>query len=362
MRKVVFVICSMVANGAERVMSLLVNKAAEQGIEATLVLISSDTVDYPLSDKVNVHFVAKDLPKGRIRAAIARFQRLRKVIRDVNPDVVVSFLTTCNVYSCLAAIGLGVPVIVSERNDPVRDCPKKLRRLMRNISYRLASGFIFQTEEAKAHFNSSIQGKSTVIPNPVKDGLPFAEVENREKTIVAAGRLTKQKNYPMMLEAFALFAQSYPQYSLKIFGEGEDKATLKEYAKALGVADKIAFMGLVSDLHERIKQAGMFVLSSDYEGISNSLLEAMSMGLPCVSTDCPCGGSRHLIQDGVNGLLVPVGDAPALAAAMKKIAESDAFAQSIGKQAQQTRKTHAAETIIEQYFTFIRKTAKTDKR
>ncbi|MBO5868920.1 MAG: glycosyltransferase family 4 protein [Oscillospiraceae bacterium] len=358
MRKIVFVISSMVANGAERVMSLLVNKAAEQGIEATLVLISSDKMDYPLSDKVNVHFVAKDLPKGRIRTALTRFQRLRKVIRDENPDVVVSFLTTCNIYACLASVGLGIPVIVSERNDPVRDCPSKMRRFARNMSYRLAKGFIFQTEEAKEHFSTKIQSKAIVIPNPVKDNLPFADLENREKTVVAAGRLSKQKNYPMMLEAFAQFHAIYPDYKLQIFGAGEDEAMLREMTQTLGVAECVEFMGLVHDLHDRIKKAGMFVLSSDYEGISNSLLEAMSMGLPCVSTDCPCGGSRHLIRDGVNGLLTPVGDASAFALAMKRVAESDAFARSIGQQAQQTRNTHAAEAIIEQYFTFIQKTEK----
>lgn len=361
MRKVVFVINSMVANGAERVMSLLVNKAAQQGVEVTLVLVTSDKVDYPLSEKVNVHFLAKDLPKNRISASLARFFRLRRIICQQKPDVVVSFLTTCNIYTCLASVGLGVPVIVSERNDPVRDCPSKVRRFVRNVSYRLASGFIFQTKEAKEHFHAKIQSKSTVIPNPVKDGLPFAQLDNREKTVVAAGRLSKQKNYPMMLEAFALFAQTYPQYRLNIYGEGEIEAALKEYAKNLGISDKVTFMGLVSDLHTKIQRAGMFVLSSDYEGISNSLLEAMSMGLPCVSTDCPCGGSRHLIDHGVNGLLTPVGDVAAMAAAMKEIAQADAFAQQLGAKAQETRVTHSADAIIEQYLSFIQQTAREEK-
>lgn len=356
MHKIMFVISSMGAGGAERVMSLLINRAIEQGNDVLLALISSDTVEYELEEKVDLRYISRTLPKGRVQASYGRFSRLRNIIRHEKPQRIISFTTTCNIYTCLAAVGLGIPVIISERNDPVRDCPNKLRRFVRNVVYRLADGFVFQTEDARDYFKGKIRRKGVVIPNPVKDNLPLADTENRGKSVVAAARLTKQKNYPMMLEAFAKFREVHLGYKLQIFGDGEDKEMLQEYAASLKIADCVEFMGVAKDLHQRIKRAGMFVLSSDYEGISNSLLEALSMGLPCVSTDCPCGGSRHLIEDGVNGLLTPVGDVEGFARAMGSIADDDTFAKTLGQNALQIRHTHAAAVILEQYFDYIMRT------
>ncbi len=355
MCKVSFIIASMVANGAERVMSLLVNDAVAKGVEVELMLLSNNTVDYKLDERVKVYFLGENLPNGRIRASYGRFSNLRKRIKEFKPDVVVSFLTVCNIYAYFATRGLGVPVILSERNDPVRGCTGKLQRLARNISYSLSNGIIFQTEEARSCFHKRIRKKATVIPNPVKEGLPVADIENREKIVVAAGRLTEQKNYPMMLKAFSVFNRKQPEYKLHIYGDGEMKDSLQEYAQKLGLEQQVEFKGLVQDLHNRMVRAGMFVLSSDYEGISNSLLESLSMGVPCISTDCPCGGSSYLIKNGENGLLVPVGNAEKLAEAMIKVAESDEYAMKLGSAARKIREVHSAEVIIKRYFDYIQR-------
>ena len=346
--RMMFVISSMSANGAERVMSLLVNKACEQGNDVALVLVSRNIVSYPLDERVRIKFVGAS-------STFERIANLRKQMKQFEPDVVVSFLTTCNMYSCIAALGLGIPLVISERNDPIKNCPSSKRRLVRNIVYRFASGSVFQTEDAAKCFPKAIQRNAVIIPNPVKDNLPFVDYTAHSQEIVAAGRLVAQKNYPMMLEAFKLFKDRFPNYILKIYGEGEEKEKLQNLAKSLHIETDVHFEGLVHDLHERIRTASMYVLSSDYEGISNSLLEALSMGLPCVSTDCPCGGSRHLINSERNGLLVPVGDAKAFAAAMERIASDSTYAETLGKEATKTRVSHAEERIIANYFGYIEK-------
>lgn len=345
-KKFMFVISSMTANGAERVMSLLVNKASEQGHEVMLVLLSKNIVSYTLNPKVKVVYAGAT-------SIWKRFMNLRKLIKSFRPDGIVSFLSTCNIYSCMATIGFDIPVIISERNDPIKDCPSKKRRIIRNWIYRLADGSVFQTEEAASYFSEFIKRKSIVIPNPVKDQLPFSSNSFNSHVVVAAGRLSKQKNYPMMLQAFKIFLKKFPDYHLHIYGDGEERENLVQFTQKLGIERHVQFEGLVLDLHTRIKDATMFVLSSDYEGISNSLLEALSMGLPCISTDCPCGGSRHLITNRKNGLLVPVGDVNAFSQAMIELADNRTWAIALGKEAVKTRFSHAEDKIVADYFNYI---------
>ena len=352
MKKILFVISSMSANGAERVMSLLVNQAVKDRNEVFLALVSSPKVEYEIDKKVHIEYVGA-ADSSSIYAVFKRISNLRKVIKTFKPDVIVSFLTTCNIYCCVAGLGLRAPIIISERNDPIRDCPSKIRRIVRNITYKFADGYIFQTDEAREYFSQNIKAKSVVIPNPVKKNLPLWNGKSNSHVIIAAGRLSKQKNYTMMLEAFSVFCKEEDSYSLHIYGEGPDRELLKIYAKKLGIDQKVVFKGLDFKIHEKMRDASMYVLSSDYEGISNSLLEAMSMGMPCVSTDCPCGGSRHLIENDVSGILTKVGNAKEFADAMLKIASSQEYARNLGENALQTRYSHSENEILSQYFQYI---------
>ena len=173
------------------------------------------------------------------------------------------------------------------------------------------------------------------------------------KKVVAAARLNAQKNYPMMLRAFKLFLGTHKDYVLHIYGDGDKRDSLIDLAKTLNISDSVVFEGNVPDLHERIKSARMFVLSSDYEGILNSLLEALAMGLPSISTDCPCGGSRLLIEDGVSGFLTPINDEVVFSNAMKKIAESTDLAISLLQKAISVRILYSEEKIIGKYFDYM---------
>lgn len=348
-----FVISGMRANGAERVMSLLVNKAASEGNRVSLILLQCPNIEYDLDKRVRVLFYNGN-GRNRVQNIIRKVLFLRKSIITINPSVIISFLTTCNIYACIANIGIGKPLIVSERNSPNIDCKSKFKQIIRNICYLRASGLIFQTKDAQDCFSQQIKMKSIVIPNPVMGGLPMIDTRMSVNRIVALGRLTKQKNYPMLLSAFSIFIQEHSDYVLDIYGDGEDRELLLNIVEEYGLEKVVFFHGNQKDVHNKIKDARMYVLSSDYEGISNSLLEAMSMGLPCISTDCPCGGSRLLIQSGVNGLLVSVGDYHGLAKAMDTIASDSEIAYMFSKNARNVRTLYSEDRILFQYFSFIK--------
>lgn len=169
------------------------------------------------------------------------------------------------------------------------------------------------------------------------------------KTIVAVGRLQPQKNYGMLLKAFARFHKRYPEYSLHVYGKGEMLEELQKEAQRLQIDAAVVWEGFRKDVLSCILSAGMYVLPSNYEGISNALLEAMAIGLPVISTDCPIGGSKMCIQDGKNGLLVPCGEEEKFAEAMMHLAEDRAYADALGKEAANIRSSFSEETISQKW-------------
>ena len=187
-----------------------------------------------------------------------------------------------------------------------------------------------------------------VIPNPLEPKEePYAGA--REKRIVAVGRLNVQKNHKLLLRAFAAFTKGHSGYVLEIYGQGEQEAELRALAGKLEIDGSVIFKGFSTHVLSDIRTASMYVLSSDYEGISNSMLEAMALGLPVIATDCPIGGSRMYIRDGVNGLLVPVGDAGALAGAMGKLADDPAIGERLGAEAVKLREELTVSKIADRF-------------
>ncbi|MFQ8599375.1 MAG: glycosyltransferase [Oscillospiraceae bacterium] len=191
--------------------------------------------------------------------------------------------------------------------------------------------------------------RKEVIPNPVKDGLPERHTGARDCRIVSFCRLEPQKNLPLLIGAFEKFLQSHPQYALFIYGKGEEKQRLTELVREKNLAESVHFLDFQSDLHQQIVDSAMFVLPSNYEGLSNSMLEAMSIGLPCICTDCPIGGAQMMIQSGENGLLVPVGDEEAMLAAMTRIADDPAFAERLSANASKVRDELSASHILSRW-------------
>ena len=336
MKKVVFVNSSLSGGGAERVMTLLANQMAEDGYDVVMVLCVHNEEVYKLNEKVKYYYLNENNSNG-LSMRLTRLKELRLAIKKEKPNVVISFMSQINMYSLIATIGLGIKVIVSERNDPKQR--SKVHRIAENILYTLfADKIVFQTEFVKKYFNSFIQKKSEVIVNPIDVSILPQYTGRREKCIAGIGRLTSQKNFKLLIEAFVEFDKKISGYTLHIFGDGELLNELKQLVHERNMSQKIIFHGYVSNIAEQICNYSMYVSTSNFEGISNAMLEAMAMGIPTICTDCPVGGAKMMIKNGVNGLLIPMNDKNALIKAMIEIAADEKVAQNISHTAVQIGK------------------------
>ena len=347
MKKLMIVTHKMSGGGCERVIAQLLNCFARDGIECKLVTECGVPSFYDLPESVEQIYLTFDqtLPARKIPKA---YKKLRKLVKQEKPDVVLAMPEKVNVWTVLYLLGTGVPVVVSERNDPHRHPESRLKRILRCLVYPFAKGFIFQTKEAARYFSRSIRTRGTVLDNPLDTTrIPARHTGERKRNVVAAGRLHEQKNFDLLIRAFARFYKVHHDYSLVIYGEGPEKERLTKKANSLGIAGAVELAGQSKTLLEDINDSYMFVLSSDYEGMPNVLIEAMACGLSCIATDCPIGGVRSLLTSGENGLLIPVGDEDALYEAMCKLADDESYALWLGQRAAGIR-TRMDETLVAQ--------------
>lgn len=342
--KIVFVLPDMPGGGSERVVALLANEYVKRGFQVAVLLFAGNRVAYPLDERVEI-FIAGKASGGNPFVQLSRLYRMRKFYKKNSDCYIFSFCVRGSIFSVIAAAGIPHRFLVSERNDPTRISGQKLR----DWSYRRAEKIIFQTDDMKQCFTKDIQDKSAVIPNPVSGDMPEPFQGERKKRVVSVGRLQPQKNHKLLLDAFVSFHEVHPDYDLHIFGIGELENELKRHAKELHIEDCVVFRGFCSDVQHEIWDSAMFVLSSDYEGISNSMIEALSMGVPVISTDCPVGGSRTYIEDGTNGILTPVGDAKALSDAMIRLAENLELARKLSINGLKIKEQYSLDKIADRF-------------
>lgn len=339
-----FMTATMAGGGTERVIAVLANYFLKQNNKITILITASDKIEYDLDSRIEVVKLGGETG-GRLLGRIQRVCRLRTYFRKNKDTVYLSFGTETNMFAILSSFFMNRRLIVSERSNPLTCTFTKSR----NFFYSFAKGFVFQTEDAMNCFSEKIRKRSMVIPNPLSDKVPERFEGERRKEIVAVGRLGKEKNHTLLLEAYADFVKMVPDYTLKIYGKGPLKQDLLSYAEQLEINKFVVFADFAPDVLERIKDSYMYVLSSDYEGISNSLLEAMAMGLPVIATDCPIGGSRMLIKDYENGILVPVGDRKAMSEAMIRLANDRKLADRISVKAAESKKEYSIEKIAKMW-------------
>lgn len=360
MKKILFHINSLGKGGAERVMSNLANCFVEDGYEIILTTQWKEKDEYQISDKVkriHVGLQPEDEKKGRLYKLMKRYGNLRNVIKEQKPDLILAFSKNSNFRAILAALGLHIPVVVSERSDPNFQYKGNIQKAKGNILYRIAAGNVFQTEYARDFFNKSVQKKSTVIFNPLHEKyIKVTQSKQRKKEIVTVGRISEVKNQKIMIEAFLEVRKIYPEYKFKIYGEDTKDGTyeiLKNMVEAADAKDSILFMGNSDTLEDAIKDATLFMLTSLYEGMPNALMEAMAMGIPCIATDCPCGGSYHLLNKDKCGILIKNESTKELIDAILHIIEHPEEAEYMGEKAMYVKEEMHPQKIYQEWLKYL---------
>lgn len=343
----------MTAGGAERVISQLLGVWSKNDIQCSLILLNKKEIFYSIPENVKIYEIGT-LHNKHYVDKIKKYARVRKIVKTIKPDVVLSMPEEIGIYVIGALLGTKYPVIVSERNNPWVMPDKKVTRILRKLLYPFADGFIFQTKQAASFFSKKIQKRGIVLQNPLDiSRIPARYEGEREKVIVGAGRLFPQKNFPLLIDAFGDFYATHNDYKLVIYGDGYLREELENYAQSKLPKDSFLFAGQVKNLPETIKNASAFVLSSDYEGMPNVLIEALSCGVPSVSVDCAPGGAAELIEDGINGFLVPIGDRSALSEKLSFIIDNPDVADAFSKKSVELKSKLDSEKVCLEWYDYL---------
>ena len=352
--KIVFVTQPLSTGGAERVVASLSNRFFELGHEVKIIIVDNgDKNVYYTYPDIELVYVKK--PKNAIIDLLYRAKKIREFLNFYQPDVVLPFTTQKNVSVLLATLFTKNKVIISERNNPYKDPKSKALRILRKILYWTAAGYVFQTEDAKKYFSEKIQNRACIIYNPINDKIPPAWNGAKEHRIVMVNRLDEQKNIKMAIDAFTIISKQFNDYVLEIYGKGPLEEEISLYIKENKMDQKIILKGFCADVLEQIKKAEIYLMTSNYEGMSNSLMEALALGLVCISTDHPTGGARALIKSGENGMLFPVKDIDACVKILKMVLESNDLKEKLSKNATSIREKLSIESVADEWINYLNK-------
>lgn len=349
--KIYFTIGTMSSGGAERVVSIISNYLIDRGYDVRILMWLHCPVFYNLNKKIKIIDVEKECGSSNM---ISRAIFFRNYIKRNKPDLLLSFLAKINILTLLSCISIPVKIIACERNDP-RFVPfSKTLRIVRNVTYYLADGILTQTLKNKNYFSTKLEPRINVIYNPIninQDLVGSAINKPKVKKIVAVGRLVDQKNHEMLIKAFSSFLKTYPAYDLYIYGEGPNLKRHENMAYELGIATHVIFPGNKKDIFYEISDAEIFVQTSRFEGMPNTLIEAMCLGLPCISTKV--SGATDLIRHGENGFLVDIDDTKGLEYYILKLVNDKRLQKDIGNNASRLYDTLKEDVILKQWESYI---------
>ncbi len=360
--RILFNISTLTGGGAARVMSCLANQFVENGDEVGFITsyIETEKGEYRLDERVK-RFSLSDKKAGTVEKNLQWPRRIGKICREFKPDVAVSFLIQPNFRFLIGTPKNKFARVVSVRVDPRIEYRSKRNRAIAKFLYKRVDGIIFQTEEARRFFGNKIKSHSTILPNQIDDRFFDVYSDSPRKDIVSTGRLSPQKNYRLLIDAFARIADKTDD-NLIIYGEGPLRGELEAQIAELGLTDRVLLPGSTNQVIDKVKNAKVYAMSSDYEGMPNALIEALAMGVPSICTDCGGGGPRELIEDGVNGFLYPIRDVDALAEKLAFALENPEKMEQMALAARERTNIYRPEKVFGLWHEYLEELSKSKKK
>ncbi len=348
--KICFATPQLTGGGAERVVSVLSSTLAELGHDVAIIIYDRRDNEYQTSEAVKKYYLCDE--KYSSNALLRRLQRIfyvRNFIKNNAYEYVVPFLWRAVVQTFLSTRGLGIKFISTLRNNPYE--LSRSERLKTDIVTFFADAHFVQNNMQKNYYWKSIQKKTFVLSNPVGDAFinDSKKYSDEIKKIVSVGRLNKQKNYDLLIDAIEIVAKEYPDISVDIWGIGEEESRLNRIIDNKNLSRFIALRGRTNNVKDVLSASDLFIMTSNYEGMPNSLLEAMTYGMPCISTDCPTGPS-DLIENEKNGFLIKMNAKQELSDKIIELINNPQKAINLGKAARDSIKDkHSAVAITNRF-------------
>lgn len=346
--KIGFLVAKVSFGGGEKILNFLMREMTLKGHSVSVFSWNKEWENEELLLPYNI------VPIPEIKVGILNKMKgifsFKRELEKNRPDCLIIFSLSLAEFGLFSALLSGIPVILSERVDPKYLPQSKFHVYLKFLMYKLSSGVVFQTEKAKSFYSQIVQKKGTIIPNPVMCEA-YQPSETCSKEIVAVGRLSEEKNYPMLLRAFSRLKNS--EYILKIYGDGPLRNELSFLIDKLKINQRCFLMGHSNNISENIRQSDIFVMCSNQEGMPNALIEAMAMGLACISTDFNSGGARAIIENEKDGLLIPVNKEESLINALNLLISNNDLKQSLKEKAVLIRQKFNKDLIIDLWIEFI---------
>lgn len=351
--RILFIVRSIGYGGASKQLALTANAMSRYGHDVAIYSYNWSELQQTLDDSVQYIPEQNIVNNSKMEYIVTPF-KIRKVVKQYKPDVVVSWRANAGCMAVLACLGLGVKTVFSERTDPYMETNWMLKIATKIAD--LSDGGVFQTQRAMEFYKRLAQ-KSIVIPNPINPDLKTTKLiplEERNKDVAYVGRFfIQQKRQDIMLRAWAIIHKALPDYKLSFYGDGDGFETIKAEASKMGLSDSVIFHGSVKGVVDYVKKSRILVMSSDYEGIPNTIIEAFTAGTPVVTTDCSPGGARVLIDDSVNGFIVPIRDYEAIAQKTIEVINNDALSESFITKGRAKLSEFAPDRIFEKWNEYL---------
>ena len=331
--KIAFIISSLDSGGAQRVLSLMANYWARKDYRITVLTLDTSTPFYFLEDGIKLEQLS--LLKNSVSVFdavannIARIKTIRQKLAEIDPDIVISFMTETNIIATIGCRIIQKPIIIAERivYDALNS---RVWKILRKFVYRFSNALIVQTLYDKAKYKRL--SNAFVINNPLDTPKinPNENDSRKENIVLAVGRLDRQKGFDRLIKAFS--QSDCNGWKLAIIGDGTERRNLEKLISDLNLDNLISLPGRTKAIEEWYQKASIFVLSSRMEGFPNVLCEAMAHGCACVSFDC-VAGPNEIITDKLDGYLVKNGDIIALSAKIEFLIHNPEERRRIGKEA-----------------------------